>query len=153
MSTDPSAYVYVGVLLTEKKAKELFGAKYVTKVRSECEHDSMPIAPGNKFCGLCGSNAEYQEKVRDGIEDLVDLEYLSSVKKSGLEVYVDSDSDNSDINFVILGKSLVKNDDFDFRSGAYPFSAAPSVAAGIETKLRNIGINQKAKYYLVKSWG
>ncbi|MDD5181771.1 MAG: hypothetical protein PHC66_01210 [Candidatus Nanoarchaeia archaeon] len=109
MSNDgSSAYVFIGALLSEKKVFELWGAKYKVGYKETCPKDNIPAVSNCKFCPKCGTDLSYKEKVRDGIEDVIEAgEGFKVPEAKGLDtICISEDGGDKIIHKLIIGKKI-----------------------------------------------
>ncbi len=148
MGVDYGATVYVGAMLKESRAMHIFGAKYQEKIRDVCEKDKVPNTKGKRFCSDCGSDLRYREKITDGIENLVDLEYLELLEDNELEAYVLS-RDSNGIRGAIIGKKIINKDLSD--GGSVDEIKPYDDILKLKEKLSIVGIPDPVKMYLITS--
>lgn len=155
MSTSASVSIYVGVALTEQKAKELFGAKFESRIYDACPKDQSPNPEKKKFCGECGMNLGYKVKVSDGVEGgAPEIAYFLEEKFKGLNAEAIS-CDHGDLEKLIVGKKITETDDL-VSSGSDLLEVTEDMAKTVKTveaKLAKLGINEPVKVYLLASVG
>jgi hypothetical protein len=151
------AYLYFGVLLSEKEAMRHFGAKYkeISGIYDKCPEDNKPNPKKKKFCADCGTKLEWKkkEKIGEGVESLDEIdEYLPIIESSGLDVY-SLDEDFYKKRGIILGKEVCHRDIFN--GGAIdPIELSDIISNDVPASLKKLGVEvdkNKVKLYLVGS--
>lgn len=143
MSVTALAKVFYGVRLSEKAAMQQFGAKYETRIKDSCE-DSHPNPDSKPFCGNCGEDLKYKERVGDGIEELCDLEGI--VKKEGLQADCDLGSEGG----ALIGRQLASSGYGREGSSLHDFKYDDSrVIKKVGEGLKRLGIKKKPSGHLL----
>ena len=79
------------------------------KLKRFVQKDKVPNLNKKNFCSNCGTDLRYKRKIRDGVETLYDIENLSAVKKSGLDICV-LNEESEGIEGIIIGKKLLRGE-------------------------------------------
>jgi hypothetical protein len=141
-----SASVHIGVLLSEKKAMDLFGAKYSTEIYDKCPTDQKPNTNKENFCGKCGKDLTYKVQTRDGVDAVDDLH---EEERQGLEMIVTRDPNLK--KFILIGKKIAETEtDEDFYTGVESFKISEKTIENIAHRLEKLGIKGQVKTYVVE---
>jgi len=138
--------LYVGYLLSENEAMEIFGAEYEIKLHEKCPKDKTPNPDKKNFCGNCGTDLKYKKLKRKGVEDLYEIAELREIKKSGLDVRVLGENGDS----IVIGKCIADSYDMKGDVTSVNRTSLQKIIETLEAKLPKVlGITNPVALHFV----